>query len=64
MADTQLPKRVYKGIPDLWRMAAWWTMADEYASQSSKGKGKAKANAVDSAINYRVGGLTSMCFCL
>jgi hypothetical protein len=52
--DNKLPKRVYKGVPDRWRMAAWWTLAEEYANQEAKGKGKGKAKAEDLITNYRV----------
>jgi hypothetical protein len=52
--DLQLPKRVYKGIPDRWRMAAWWTLAEEYANQEAKGKGKGKAKPEDLITDYRV----------
>jgi len=52
--DFQLPKRVYKGIPDRWRMAAWWTLAEEYANQEAKGKGKGKAKPEDLIADYRV----------
>ncbi|TXT15638.1 hypothetical protein VHUM_00141 [Vanrija humicola] len=30
------PTRVYKGIPDRWRMAAWWTLAEGRASKASR----------------------------
>ena len=52
MADEQLPRRVYKGIPDRWRMAAWWTMAEERATL--KGKGKGKRSAEELGNDYRV----------
>jgi len=45
---------VYKGIPDRWRMAAWWTLAEEYANQEAKGKGKGKAKPEDLITDYRV----------
>jgi hypothetical protein len=35
-------------------MAAWWTLAEEYASQEAKGKGKGKAKAEDLVNDYRV----------
>ena len=54
LTDLQLPKRVYKGIPDRWRMAAWWTLAEEYANQEAKGKGKGKAKPEDLITDYRV----------
>lgn len=28
--------RIYKGIPDRWRMAAWWTLAEERAKAGSR----------------------------
>jgi hypothetical protein len=31
------PTRIYKGIPDRWRMAAWWTLAEERAVQANCG---------------------------
>jgi hypothetical protein len=50
-------------------MAAWWTMAEEYATQEAKGKGKGKAKAEDLVSDYRVcpplqksqGRLSSLC---
>ncbi|WVW85735.1 hypothetical protein I302_107773 [Kwoniella bestiolae CBS 10118] len=36
----KLRKRVYKGIPDRWRMAAWWTLAEGLTREKGKGKGK------------------------
>ncbi|WWC90808.1 uncharacterized protein L201_005745 [Kwoniella dendrophila CBS 6074] len=36
----KMNKRIYKGIPDRWRMAAWWTLAQDH---ENKGKGKAKS---------------------
>jgi hypothetical protein len=44
-------------------MAAWWTMAEEFASQASKGKGKAKVAAVDLGISYRVREMILFAFC-
>lgn len=46
-------KRVYKGIPDRWRMAAWWTMAEE-AVAKRKGKGREGRSAEELAEEYRV----------
>ena len=38
-------KRVYKGIPDRWRMAAWWTLSsDRTREYSTKGKGRERPN--------------------
>ncbi|KAK4688988.1 hypothetical protein P7C73_g1125, partial [Tremellales sp. Uapishka_1] len=37
----RLDRRIYKGIPDRWRMAAWWTLAESKADGMSKGKKKA-----------------------
>jgi hypothetical protein len=54
LTDLKLPKRVYKGVPDRWRMAAWWTLAEEYANQEAKGKGKGKAKSEDLITDYRV----------
>lgn len=30
------PTRIYKGIPDRWRMAAWWTLAEEKAAKAPR----------------------------
>ncbi|ORY35439.1 putative GTPase activating protein [Naematelia encephala] len=49
----KLPTRVYKGIPDRWRMAAWWTMAEDRTEQA-KGKGRASREAEDLISEYRV----------
>jgi len=49
-------KRVYKGVPDRWRMAAWWTMAEETVS-GWKGKGRETRGAVELAEKYRVSGV-------
>jgi len=35
-------------------MAAWWTLAEEYAHQEAKGKGKGKAKPEDLITDYRV----------
>ena len=35
-------------------MAAWWTLAEEYANQEAKGKGKGKAKPEDLITDYRV----------
>ena len=35
-------------------MAAWWTLADEFANQEAKGKGKGKAKAENLITDYRV----------
>jgi hypothetical protein len=35
-------------------MAAWWTLAEEYANQDAKGKGKGKAKAEELVTDYRV----------
>ncbi|TYJ56104.1 hypothetical protein B9479_003214 [Cryptococcus floricola] len=48
---TKLQNRVYKGIPDRWRMAAWWTLSDGQAQQW-KGKGKGKASAPELIKDY------------
>ncbi|ODO06655.1 hypothetical protein I350_04013 [Cryptococcus amylolentus CBS 6273] len=47
----KLQNRVYKGIPDRWRMAAWWTLSDGQAQQW-KGKGKGKASAPELIKDY------------
>ncbi|WVQ81932.1 hypothetical protein IAT38_004059 [Cryptococcus sp. DSM 104549] len=49
---TKLNKRVYKGIPDRWRMAAWWTLAQEQ-SRSWRGKGKGKRTAQELSDDYQ-----------
>lgn len=36
-AQAKLLKRVYKGVPDRWRMAAWWTLSEDACSRY-KGK--------------------------
>lgn len=41
-------------------MAAWWTLAEEYANQEAKGKGKGKAKAENLITDYRV----RLIFCL
>lgn len=51
----KVKKRVYKGIPDRWRMAAWWTLAEEQTA-NYKGKGRATRSAGDLAQEYQVGG--------
>ncbi|WVN90220.1 uncharacterized protein L203_105456 [Cryptococcus depauperatus CBS 7841] len=50
---TRLPRRVYKGIPDRWRMAAWWTLSEEQAAAWKK-KGKGKSPALELAQDYRI----------
>jgi len=30
------PTRIYKGIPDRWRMAAWWTLAEDQAAKAGR----------------------------
>lgn len=50
---TKMVKRVYKGIPDRWRMAAWWTMAEETVG-GWKGKGRETRRAAELAQEYRV----------
>lgn len=52
-ADAKVMKRVYKGIPDRWRMAAWWTMAEQRAAEASAG-GKGEKKAEDLSTEYRV----------
>lgn len=52
-ADNQLRRRVYKGIPDRWRMAAWWTLAEVRAEEESR-KAKGKRKADDLQMDYRV----------
>ncbi|WWD18988.1 hypothetical protein CI109_103445 [Kwoniella shandongensis] len=47
----KLPRRVYKGIPDRWRMAAWWTLAEE-RTREYKGKGKEKRAASEMLTDY------------
>ncbi|KAK8854863.1 hypothetical protein IAR55_003602 [Kwoniella newhampshirensis] len=47
----KLPRRVYKGIPDRWRMAAWWTLAED-RTRTYKGKGKETRLASDIAVDY------------
>ena len=37
----QVSRRVYKGVPDRWRAAAWGTLIDQMEPRSSKGKGRA-----------------------
>lgn len=53
MKRTKLANRVYKGIPDRWRMAAWWTFAEEQA-QKWNGKGKGKSTAQELTSDYTV----------
>ncbi|WRT68299.1 uncharacterized protein IL334_005275 [Kwoniella shivajii] len=43
----KLIKRIYKGVPDRWRMAAWWTLAQD------KGKGKEKKSSKEIGDDYR-----------
>lgn len=31
------PSRIYKGVPDRWRMAAWWTLAEDRAAKAKSG---------------------------
>lgn len=52
-SQNKVGQRVYKGIPDRWRMAAWWTLAEERAADY-KGKGKASRSADVLAQEYRV----------
>ena len=47
-------KRVYKGVPDRWRMAAWWTMAEDTVGRW-KGKGRETRSAEQLADEYKVG---------
>ncbi|OXG16931.1 GTPase activating protein [Cryptococcus neoformans Tu401-1] len=47
----KLANRVYKGIPDRWRMAAWWTLAEEQV-QKWNGKGKGKSTAQQLISDY------------
>ncbi|WWC71665.1 uncharacterized protein I206_105623 [Kwoniella pini CBS 10737] len=47
----KLNRRVYKGIPDRWRMAAWWTLAQEQTDK--KGKGKANKSVEDLERDYQ-----------
>lgn len=51
--DKKTVKRVYKGVPDRWRMAAWWTMVQQKAGESS-GSSKGKKKADDLAREYQV----------
>ncbi|OCF37837.1 GTPase activating protein [Kwoniella heveanensis BCC8398] len=48
----KLPRRVYKGIPDRWRMAAWWTLAED-RTRDYQGKGKGKKPASEIGNDYR-----------
>jgi hypothetical protein len=50
--DVQLRRRVYKGVPDRWRMAAWWTLAEARAGDQPRAKGKRKADEL--FMDYRV----------
>lgn len=54
----QLERRVYKGIPDRWRAAAWGTLIDEMIPPSSSGrvagKGKARDSDEDLIREYQV----------
>ncbi|EIW67373.1 hypothetical protein TREMEDRAFT_13152, partial [Tremella mesenterica DSM 1558] len=44
LTDHKLLTRVYKGIPDRWRMAAWWTLSeDTVRSQEQQGQKKHKS---------------------
>ena len=48
-------KRVYKGIPDRWRMAAWWTLAeDQVAKVPGKGKGGKPADVLANEYNHAI----------
>lgn len=53
-SHVQLHRRVYKGIPDRWRMAAWWTLIQETSARKAA-KGKQRQTADDLADDYRVG---------
>ncbi|WVQ99910.1 hypothetical protein IAU59_007053 [Kwoniella sp. CBS 9459] len=48
----KLPRRVYKGIPDRWRMAAWWTLAED-TTRDYRGKGKGKKPANEILDDYK-----------
>ncbi|ORX38596.1 rab-GTPase-TBC domain-domain-containing protein [Kockovaella imperatae] len=49
---SKLPGRVYKGIPDRWRMAAWWTLVEDN-TRKWKGKGRATVPSEVLADEYR-----------
>jgi hypothetical protein len=57
---TKVFKRVYKGVPDRWRMAAWWTMAEDSVGRW-KGKGRETRSAEELADEYKVGGASARC---
>ncbi|WVQ68224.1 uncharacterized protein L199_006431 [Kwoniella botswanensis] len=40
-------KRVYKGIPDRWRMAAWWTLARDQMDLKGKGKDRRDSEGIE-----------------
>ena len=44
--DKQVRGRIYKGIPDIWRAAAWWVLITRKAQSSTKGKTAAEAKAI------------------
>lgn len=49
--------RVYKGVPDRWRSAAWWILIERGTSASSRAVAVARAATKDSGslgIQYRV----------
>ncbi|KAI9637330.1 rab-GTPase-TBC domain-containing protein [Dioszegia hungarica] len=50
MRGRRLIPRVYKGIPDRWRMAAWWTLAE---ARSGEHHGKGKKKAEELCFDYR-----------
>jgi hypothetical protein len=53
-AERKVLRRVYKGVPDRWRMAAWWTLAEVHVGTSrDKGKGRAKT-VIDLQNEYKV----------
>lgn len=48
----KVPRRVYKGIPDRWRSAAWATLMRQFVDPDSKGKGRATDEEL--GIMYKV----------
>lgn len=53
----KVDKRVYKGVPDRWRMAAWWTLAEEKVGEyrnTRKGKERETRSIDELFQEYRV----------
>ena len=59
----QLRRRIYKGVPDRWRMAAWWTLAEDAVARGTDPGARGKRAELLEA-DYRVCLASYLSLCL